>query len=85
MVGPCLIAVPAVFGTVSVIHFAGVIGIRGIFKKLLHQVDGIVEVIIVHVPAIDMDLSFQFGTQCFPVAFEDITEVVIFSPVFGYG
>ena len=60
-----LSAAPAVGLPVSVFHGAVVIGICGALEKGLHEVDGVVEVPVVHVARIDVDLALSFGPSVF--------------------
>ena len=83
-VGLGMIAVPAVLGPVPVIHFSAVIRICRAFQKFFSQIDRIVQVIIIHVSAVDMDLSQKSGTQSIPIPLQDVAEIIIFPPVFGY-
>jgi len=73
-----------VFSTIAVVDFPTVIRIRSALQKLLHQVHGVVQVVVVHITAVDMDLTLEFGSEGFPVAFEDVAQVVVIAPILCY-
>ena len=71
-------------GPVPVEDLPLVIGVCGLLQEILHQVYGVVQVVIIHIPAIDMDLSPELGAQVFPVPLQDIAQIIIFPPVRGH-
>src|SRR5215468_7917852 len=79
-----MIAVPAMLGAVAVIHLAPVKWVGRPLQKFLDQIDRVVQIVIVHVAAVDVNLAFQLRTESLPIALEYIAEVVIFAPVFGH-
>src|SRR5262245_22156835 len=83
MIGKVMIAVPAVLGAVAVIHFAGVKRSGCALQKLLDQVDRVVQIVVIHIAAVDVNLAFELRTERLPITFEDVAEVIIFAPVFG--
>src|SRR6266545_765884 len=83
MIGQVMIAVPAMFGAVAVIDLAPVKRIGRALQKLLNQVDRVVQIVVVHVAAVDVYLAFEFRAERLPIALENVAEVVIFAPVFG--
>src|SRR5262245_13788128 len=83
MIGQAMIAVPAMFGAITVIHLAPVKRICRALQKLLDQVDGVVQIVIVHVAAVDVYLAFELRAERFPIALENVAEIVIVAPVFG--
>ncbi len=56
VIGEVGVAVPAVFEAVAVFDFAAIVG--GL-EEVFHQVDGVVEVEVVHVAAVDMELALK--------------------------
>src|SRR5215813_3851860 len=83
MIGQVMIAVPAMLGAVAVIHLAPVKRICRALQELLDQVHRVVQIVVVHVAAVDMYLAFEFRAERLPIALEDMAQVVIFAPVFG--
>src|SRR5262247_543459 len=83
MIGQVMVAVPAMFGAVAVIHLAPVKRSCRALQKLLDQVDRVVQIVVVHVAAVDVYLAFEFRARSLPIALENVAEVVIFAPVFG--
>ena len=67
-----MVAVPAVLGSVAIVNHAVVVRIFRTFKEFFHQVNCIIEVVIVHVSAIDMNFALQRGTDFSLVALQDI-------------
>ena len=76
-----MIAVPAVFGARFVIHFAGVVGILCAFKEIIHEINGVVEIIVVTLADVDVNFSLEFWPKLLPIAPEDVAKVVMLSPV----
>ena len=76
-----VVAVPAVLGPVAVINLAVVVGVFGVFQEFFHQVDRIVQVIVVHVANIDVNFALELGAESFPVALQDVAQVVVLAPV----
>lgn len=83
-IGIGMVAIPAMFRPVAVIDFTLIRRLR-LFEEILREIDRIVQVVIIHVADIDMDLALKFGAERFPVAFHDVTQVVILTPIFGDG
>src|SRR5215813_14049253 len=83
MIGQAMIAVPAMLSAVAVINLATVKRICRALQKLLDQVDRVVQIVVVHVAAVDVYLAFEFRSERLPIALEDVAEVEIFAPVFG--
>src|SRR5574337_956295 len=54
-------------------------------EEVLQQVDRVVQVPAVHRPAVDVDLSREFGPERSPVPLEDEAQVVVIPPVRGHG
>src|SRR3990172_7624388 len=82
-VGARVVSVPAVLRPVAVVDLAAVVGVLGALEELLDEVDGVVQVEVVHVAYVDVDLSFEPRTELRPVALEDIGEVVVLPPELG--
>src|SRR5262245_55512065 len=78
-----MIAVPAVLGAVAVIHLARVKRIGRALQKLLDQVDRVIQIVVIHVATVDVYLAFELRAERLPITLEDVSEVVIFAPVFG--
>src|SRR6185312_2430280 len=75
-----MVAVPAMLGTVAVVHLA-LVGRLGVLQEILHQVNGIVQIVVVHVADIDVDLALQARRQLLPVALQDVAQVVVVLPI----
>src|SRR5262249_33386797 len=84
VIGQVMIAIPAVLGAIAVIYLACIERIGCALQKLLDKIDCIVQIIVIHVAAIDVYLAFELRAERLPIAFEDMTEVIIFAPVFGH-
>ena len=67
---------------VSIFYFPLIRGI-GALEKFLHQIDGIVQVEIVHVADIDMDFPLELRPQRLPIPLHDVAKIVILAPVGG--
>ena len=68
---------------VTVVDLSGVIRIFRALEKFFQQVNSVVQVKVVHIANIYMQLAFELGAQCFPIALEDVTHIVVFFPVVG--
>ena len=82
IVGQRGVAVPAVLGAVAVFHFAFVGRVAGL-QKILQQVDGVVQKIVVGAADVDVELALQLRAQRRPVALEDVAQIVVLFPVGG--
>jgi len=82
MIRVFLVTVPTVLGPVAVIYFAIIIRICCALQEVFHEIDGIVEVVVVHVTAVNVDLSAEFRPKLAPITLHDVTQIVILSPVF---
>lgn len=69
------------FSTITIVHFTLVERILGFFQKVLHQIYSIVEIVVIHVAAENVDLAFQLGTERFPVSLQDVSKVVVLPPI----
>src|SRR5690606_418637 len=79
------ITVPAVLCTITVGDLAVVVRIRRALEELLDQVDGVVEVVVIHVANVDVELPFELAAEPLaPVAAQDVAEVVVLPPVLGH-
>ncbi len=79
-----VVAAPAMFGARLVINLAAVVGVLCGLQKIVDQVNRVVEKIVIGLADIDMNFSFEFWSQRCPVAFQDVTKIVVLAPVFGY-
>ena len=70
-------------GPVAVRDLAAVGRVLDLLEDVLHQVYGVVQIIVVHVADIDMDLALELLADLGPVALEDVAEVVVLAPVLG--
>jgi hypothetical protein len=59
-IGLRVIAIPAVLGSIAIIHFPAVIGIFGAFQKFFCEINRVVQVIIIHVSTVNMYLANEF-------------------------
>jgi hypothetical protein len=59
--------------------------VRRAFEKLLDQIDGVVQIVVVHIAAIESDLSLELWPKLRPVALEDVAEIVVFTPILRHG
>ncbi len=64
------IAVPAMLGPIAVEHLSAVGRVGRLLEEVFHQVDGVIEVIIVHIADVDVDLAFEVLADLGPVALE---------------
>ena len=64
---------------IAILDFTIVVGVTRAFQKRFSKVDCIVEVVIIHITTIDVDLAFEFGSQCLPVSFKNVYQVIVFS------
>lgn len=53
------------------------------FEELLHEIHGLVQVVVVHRAHGEMQLPSELGAECFPVPPENVAEVVVLSPILG--
>ena len=53
-------------------------------EEFLHEVNGVVEVVIVHGAAVDVDLAAKFRSELFPIPLQDVAKIVILSPVISH-
>ena len=53
-----MISVPTMFSPIAIVDFALVIRLLGTFQERLGQVNCVVEIVVVHVAAVDVDLAF---------------------------
>ena len=77
------IAVPAMLGTISILHLAAIWRIGRGLQKILHAIDGVVQEVGVGAADVDVDLARELRTQRCPVAFENRFEIVVLAPVLG--
>ena len=75
-----MITIPAVFCTVTIIHYTIISWITKRFKHVFCQIDGIVQIIIIHIATVNMDLAPEFLAQLIPVTFHDVGQIKIFFP-----
>ena len=78
------VAVPAVLGPIAVEYLAAIGWVGGFLQKVFHQVDGIIEVKIVHVADVDVDLALEVFADLGPIALEDRVQVVVLLPIFRH-
>ena len=83
IVGQIRVAVPAMFGFVSVFNFAIIGRIRGGLQKIFEQINGVVEHVIVRAAHVDVQLALKLRAEFRPIALENRAKVVMFLPVFG--
>jgi hypothetical protein len=83
-IGLSVVSVPAVFSPVTVVHFTAVIRICRAFQEFLCQVNRIVQVIVVHISAIDVNLAQELRSKSLPIPFQDVAEIIIFPPVLSH-
>ena len=81
----CMIAIPAVLCPISIVNNSIIIRVFSAFEKFFHKVNSIVKIVIIHITAVDVNFSLKFGTQCLPVSLQDVTKVIILTPVFSHG
>src|ERR1700704_1911085 len=84
-VGPSVVAIPAMFGARFVVNFAAVVRILGALEKVIDEVDGIVEIVVVGLAHVDVKFAFEFRSQLFRVPPEDVTKVEMLPTVLGNG
>src|SRR5262245_34949404 len=83
-VGPGVVPVPAVLGAVAVVHEPAVERVLRGLQEVLHEVDRVVQVVVVHVPAVEVDLPLELPPEApAPLAAQDVAEVVVLAPVLG--
>ena len=75
-----MVAVPAVFGAVAIVYLSIVIGSRCFFQDLFGQIDGIIEVIVVHIPTVDVQFTGQFRAEACPVPLKNVGQVIVLLP-----
>jgi hypothetical protein len=76
-----MIAVPAVLGAIAVIHFPAVGRPCQTLEDVLCQVDGVVQVVRIHVADIDVKLTFELPSEAAgPVPMQDVRKVVVLPP-----
>ena len=56
--------------------------VGGRVEKLLDEIDGLVEIVVVHHAYGEVQFSQNFGTERAPVPPQDVAEVVVLAPVF---
>ena len=83
MIAVFMISIPAMLGTITIIHLATVVGITGALQKLFGEIDGVVKIVVIHQAGINVQLPFEFGAQRGPIPFEDVAQIEIFLPVGG--
>ena len=76
-----MIAVPAMLGTIAVVHLSFVGRIVQVVEQLLGEVDGVIEVIAVGAADVEVNLAAQFGAEFTPVAAQDLDQVIVLLPV----
>jgi len=52
-----MVAVPAMFGPVTIINLTVIIWIFSLFQEVFHEVNGIIEIKAIHVAAVNMNFS----------------------------
>ncbi len=72
IIGLGMIAIPAMLGTVAVVHLAVADRIGQLLQHILRGVDRIIQVVAVHIPHIDMDLPFQLPADLRPIPLNDM-------------
>ena len=65
------------FGPVAVEHLSAVGWVGRLLEEVLHQIHGVIEVVIVHIADVDVDLAFEVLTDPGPVAFKDCNFAVL--------
>src|SRR5665647_1189403 len=66
---------------VAILNGSVIIRILRALEKRFHQIDGIVEVPVVHIARVDMDLALELRPESFPVVLQDVAQVVMLTPI----
>jgi hypothetical protein len=67
-----------------IIHFAAVVWVLSALQEVLHQVDRVIQIVIVGFANVDVKFAFELWPKLFPVALKNVAEVVMLPPVFRY-
>ncbi len=55
-----VVSVPAMFRAISIIDYAIVMGTFRAFEKILHEIHRVVEIVVVHRAAVEVNFSLDF-------------------------
>src|SRR5256885_10185809 len=80
-----MIAVPTMLRARLVIDFTTVSRILRGLQEIVHQVDRVVQEVVVSFSNVDMNLARELRPELGPITLQDVPEIVIPSPELGDG
>src|SRR5947199_10321923 len=60
----------------AVLERPGIVGVLGVLEKILEEINGQVEVVVVHVAAIEVQLAYEVGADPGPVGLDVVAQVI---------
>ena len=78
-----MVAVPAVLRERAILDNTVIVRVSRSLEDCFNEVDGVVEIVVVHRAAVDVDLALELWSKGRPIALENVTEVVVLAPVLG--